>query len=157
MEKTFELKNLKWEGAFVDCKYKLTQVDDEGISETNDYHVKLSKHIHADLENLFEDLRGIVAGILDNTQYIAEVIEKNSNIFPDSVSFAGQNDNIGIVISGVITTKFGSVKFKTPRIKYKTSESEVAARLTVFADAFVNEVYAYLFEDKVAELSVFGE
>lgn len=157
MEKTFELKNLKWDGAFVDCKYKLTQVDDDGVSETTDYHVKLTKHIHTDLEKLFEDLRVIVAGILDNRQFIAEVIEGHSNIFPDTVSFAGQNDNIGIVISGVIATKFGPVKFKTPRIKYKTSDSEVAAKLTVFADAFVNEVYAYLFEDKVAELSVFGE
>lgn len=157
MEKTFELKNLKWDGAFVDCKYKLTQVDDDGVSETTDYHVKLTKHAHSDLVNLFAGLQEIIADILDNTQYIAEVVEGKSNIMPNAVSFAGQNDNIGIVISGVIATKFGPVKFKTPRIKYKTSDSEVAAKLTVFADAFVNEVYAYLFEDKVAELSVFGE
>ena len=157
MEKTFELKTFKLGMFGVDCKYRICETDDDGVNTENDYHVKVSRPIHPDLENLFsKDLTAIVANILDNTEYFAELENGLSHIVPTGITFAGQNDNIGISVIGTIRTKFGLVTFKTPRIKYKTSDSGVAAELTVFADRIIEESHAYLFENKTAEMEIFG-
>lgn len=147
MEKTFELKSFKLGGMGVDCKYTVSETDDDNVTTEQEYHVKVTRPVHPDLRKLFdEDLTAIAREILG-----IEAVE------PTGISFAGRNDNIGVAISGKIYTKFGDVTFKTPRIKYMITESEVAAKLTVFADAIVDEANAYLFENKTAELEVFGE
>lgn len=159
MEQTFELKSLKI-GFFggVDCKYRVSETNDDNVTTEQDYHVKVTRPIHPDLEALFaKDLTAIVAEIFDNTQDMAET-ELNigiSRVVPTAISFAGKNDNIGISIMGYRATAFGHVTFKTPRIKYKNSASDVCAKLTVFADAIVNEAHAYLFENKSADIEVF--
>ena len=159
MEKTFELKNLKLTMfGGVDCKYQISETSDEGVTTENDYHVKVSRQIHPDLENLFaKDLTDIVAHILDNTQYMTDEELGIKEIYPTAISFAGKNDNIGISIAGFIQTECGRVTFKTPRIKYLIGESDISAKLTVFADKVVEETHAYLFDNKTAELEVFGE
>lgn len=157
MEKTFELKMFKI-GTGVDCKYRVSETDDDGVVTEQEFHVKVSKPIHPDLRHLFDfDLAEIVAGILDNTEYSAALQTGNFPIDVTGISFAGKNDNIGISILGERRTRYGRVTFKTPRIKYKTGDSDVCAKLTVFADAIVSEVYAYLFENKTEEMDVFGE
>ena len=159
MEKTFELKTFKIGMFGVDCKYKICETEDDGTKTENEYHIKVSRPIHPDLENLFaKDLTAIVAEILDNTEYMAEPeLSGDSRIVPTGITFAGKDDNICISILGTIATKFGRVTFKTPRIKYKTSQSDVAVKLTVWADKIVEESHAYLFENKTAEMDVFGE
>ena len=159
MEKTFELKSFKTGDFGVDCKYRVAETNDDGVTTEQEYHVKVSRPVHPDLRNLFEnDLAAIVTGIFDNTQYsAAQELEGEAAIIPTGVCFAGKNDNIGISILGAIRTKFGRITFKTPRIKYLTGESEICAKLTVFADAIVNEANAYLFDGKTAEMEVFGE
>lgn len=158
MEKTFELRSLKVGMFGVDCKYRISETDDNGSVTENEYHVKVSRPMHPDFESLFErDLREIVTGIFDNTEWTADLEFNRSKIVPTGIAFAGINDNIGISIIGYVETNFGRVTFKTPRIKYKTSEKDVAAKLTVFADKVVEETHAYLFEDKTAEMGVFGE
>lgn len=158
MEKTFELKTLKIGLFGVDCKYRISETADDGTVTENEFHVKVSKPIHPDLEALFaKDLTQIVTDVFNNTEYTDELEMAVAKIVPTAIAFAGQNDNIGISIAGNIETKFGRITFKTPRIKYKTSETDVAAKLTVFADKIVGEAHAYLFEDKTAEMSIFGE
>ena len=158
MEKTFELRSLKVGMFGVDCKYRISETDDNGSVTENEYHVKVSRPMHPDFEALFSrDLTAIATEIFNNTEYSAELEMGVSKIVPTGIAFAGKNDNIGISIIGNIETAFGRVTFKTPRIKYKTSEKDVAAKLTVFADKIVEETHAYLFEDKTAEMGVFGE
>lgn len=158
MEKTFELKMFKIGMFGVDCKYRISETDDDGVVTENDYHVKVSRPTHPDLDNLFsKDLVEIVANIFDTTDDLAAFETGTSRIVPTGVLFAGKNDNIGISIIGERQTKFGKVTFKTPRIKYKTSDSDVAAKLTVFADKIVDEAHEYLFENKTSEMGVFGE
>ena len=158
MEKTFELKSFKISLFGVDCKYKIAETDEENVTTENEYHVKVSRPIHSDLEDLFsKDLSDIVANILDTTDDMAAIELGNSRIVPTGIFFAGKNDNIGIAIFGERQTKFGRVTFKTPRIKYKISQTDVAAKLTVFSERIVNEAYEYLFNNKTAELSEFGE
>ena len=157
MEKTFELKTLKLTAFGADCKYKIVKTDDDGVVTENDYHVKVSSPLHPDLTNLFsQDLTKILAEIIGTPSDIADVEFQQTTLSPDGITFAGKNDNIGISIQGVRSTKFGKIKFKTPRIRYKTSETDVAALLTVFAEKVVNETYAYLFQGKVAQMEVFG-
>lgn len=154
MEKTFELKSFKIGLFGVDCKYKIAETDDENIVTENEYHVKVSRPIHSDLETLFsKDLADVVANIFG----VTDAENGTFHIVPTGVSFAGKNDNIGISILGEYQTKFGRVVFKTPRIKYKTSETDVAVKLTLFADRIVSESYAYLFENKTTEMAIFGE
>lgn len=149
MEKTFELKAIQL-GLSVDCKYIASETTDDNIKSENEYHVKVSRPIHDDLQDLFDkDLAAIVCSILNVTSEYP--------VIPTGITFAGMNDNIGIRISGDIVTAFGRVKFKTPRIKYKLGESPVDAQLTILADKLINEVFAYLFENKMAEMEVFGE
>lgn len=150
MEQTFELKSFKLAEFGVDCKYKLAETDDDGVVAENDYHVKVSRPIHRDLEQLFS---------VDLVQILADIFgaEDNEAIVPNGISFAGKNDNVGVAISGDLKTKIGKVSFKTKRVKYLTGTSDFAAKLTVFADKIVDEVHAYLFENKTAEMAVFGE
>lgn len=159
MEKTFELKSLKIGMFGVDCKYRISETADDGVKTENEYHVKVTRAIHPDLENLFAgELTDIMAEIFNNTEFLAaKGLGVSSSIKPNGIAFAGQNDNIGISISGTIKTTFGEIRFKTPRIKYKTSTTAVAAKLTVLADKIVDEANAYLFENKTAEMEVFGE
>lgn len=151
MEKTFELKKLKIESfGLVDCKYIETETTDDGVTVSNEFHVKVSRTIHSDLRNLFiKDLCEIIGNII-GTDDLTE-------IEATGIAFAGKNDNVGITIFGERETAFGRIVFKTPRIRYKTSESKLASQLTVFADKIISEVYAYIFENKCAEMEVFGE
>lgn len=174
MEQTFELKKLKIAVGTVDCHYNLEEKGDDGVTHNYVNHVKDSREIHPDLAFLFEQLKPMIAEILgiesmhpelvmpdfasDETKEFAEKVgNMEHSIVPVGVAFAGKNDNIGISIIGELRTKRGAVTFKTPRIKYKTGESKLCAKLTVWADAIVNEMHAYLFEGKTADLETFGE
>lgn len=157
MEETFELKSFKldpWGGAEV--KYKISTTDENEMTTEQEYHVKVTRRVHPDLEALFsKDLTAIVADILDNTEITASLELGNVRIFPTGVSFAGKNDNIGMGICGQYRTKAGRVIFKIPRIKYITGENPYCVLMTVFADKLVSEVHAYLFEGKEGELLPF--
>lgn len=158
MESTFELKSFKMEAAGADIKYNVTEVDDNGIETEQEFHTKIARPLHPDLVDLFQkDLTAVVADIFDNTEITASLALGHIRIRPDGIAFAGKNDNIGIAISGKYVTKFGDVKFKIPRVKYLTSDSDACVKLTAFADKIVNEVHAYLFDNKGAKLETFDE
>ncbi len=158
MESTFELKSFKLEAAGADCKYNIIETDDDGARTEQEFHTKIARPVHLDLINLFEkDLTAVVADIFDNTEITASLQLGNVRIVPDGIAFAGKNDNVGIAITGYYQTRFGKVRFKIPRVKYLTSDSDACVKLTAFADKIVNEVHAYLFENKVAKLETFDE
>lgn len=158
MESTFELKSFKLEAAGADVKYNVTEVDDNGVETEQEFHTKIARPVHPDLINLFEqDLTAVVADIFDNTEISDSLSLGHIRIRPDAIAFAGKNDNVGIAISGYYETKFGKVRFKIPRVKYLTSDADACVKLTAFADKIVNEVHAYLFDNKCAKLETFGE
>ena len=158
MESTFELKSFKLEAAGADVKYNVTEVDDNGVETEQEFHTKIARPVHPDLLTLFAgDLTAVVADIFDNTEITASLALGGVRIVPDGIAFAGKNDNVGIAISGYYETKFGKVRFKIPRVKYLTSDADACVKLTAFADKIVNEVHAYLFDNKCAKLETFGE
>ena len=150
MEKEFELKLLKVSEGEVECKYKITETSEEGDCTDAEFHVKVAKPIHRDLLKLYEQ---------DFAEVIAEImgLGQSDKIVTTGVSFAGKNDNIRLSLMGEIFTAEGRVKVKVPGIRYKTGDSDICAKLTVYADKVVNEAYAYLFEGKTADVEVFGE
>lgn len=156
MEKDFELKAFKIKGfGDYEIKYRLTITEDDGNVDEQDYSINLSKPIHSDLQKLFDtDLATIAASCFDGDFFEVAVAPC---IKVTGVSFAGKGDNIGVALSGEIASLQGAIQWKTKRIKYLTGQDELCARLTVLAELLTKEVNSYLFENKVAEISVFGE
>ena len=158
MKKEFELKAFKLKGfGETECKYRLTVTEDDGEIYEQDYSIKLSTAIHSDLDHLFTDELHKVACMIFGEGFATDIIEPNPRIKVTGIAFAGKEENIGIALSGVLATRQGEVQWKTKRIKYKTGADEVCARLTVLAEALSKEIEAYLFESKVAEMTVFGD
>lgn len=155
MEKTFELKTFK-RGVFgVDCKYIESTTEDDGTTTTNEFHIKASRPTHPDLDALFNsDLPCIIAKLFGD-KWPMDDRTAMDRFTCTGISLAGKDDNIGITIDGIINVGTSKIKFKTPRMKYKLSDTEAAAMLTVFADKVVEEVHAYLFEGKSDEMEVF--
>lgn len=149
MEKEFELKAFKIKGyGDYEIKYRLTITEDDGNVDEQDYSINLSKPIHSALAAAFET---------ELSEIATELLASDSAIKVTGVSFAGKNDNIGVALSGEIASLQGAIQWKTKRIKYLTGQDEISARLTVLAEFLTKEVDAYLFKNKVAEISVFGE
>ena len=116
--------------------------------DEQDYSINLSKPIHSELAAAFET---------ELSEIATELLASESPIKVTGVSFAGKNDNIGMALSGEIASLQGAIQWKTKRIKYLTGQDELCARLTGLAELLTKEVNSYLFENKVAEISVFGE
>jgi hypothetical protein len=149
MEKKFELKKVVRNRVEIDCKYIMTETNDDGIRTIKENHVKDSRAIHDDLKALFDKLKPIVAGI-----FRWECLD---DVEVAGFALAGKNDNIGVTILGQYMTTHGEAKFKSPRIKYAVGESPECADLTVIINDFVREMELYLFHDKTAEMGTFGE
>ncbi len=145
----FLLKKLSLENNEVDCKYVIRETSDDGIVTVKESHVKDSRPVHKDLNNLFLELLPIVAEVFRWAT--------DGNIRVTGVAFAGKEENVGITISGTYFSAAGFAKFKTPRIKFKAGDTDICAKLTVIADALVRETEAYLLYDKTAEMGTFGE
>lgn len=150
MEQEFILKSFKIDGFEVESKYRMVETSDDGETLDNSFHVHCGRPIHEDLQKLFED---------DLTQIVRDMFGDDAvkHITTTGIEIAGKGENIGLRIFGVIGTRHGDIRFRTPRIKYLVGQTDVCAKMTVFVDKMVNEAHAYLFEGKSADLSVFGE
>lgn len=147
----FLLKSFCLGAGEIDCKYRTTETENEVTTE-QEYHVKVTRPVHNDLRNLFDDdLRNIVSAIMDLDE------DTFGQMQAESISFAGKDENIGVVIKGVIHTKYGDLKYKTPRIKFLAWDAPVCADITVFVEKAIEEIKAYLFDGKTSEMQIFGE
>lgn len=145
MEEKFELKALKIGASGVDVKYILTETD--GVESTEKtYHVTDSRPCHADLRDGFD--KGL-AGV------IAEMVGTDRNrIVVSGISFAGSEENAGVVITAEMNTEYGRIRIKTPRIKF-LQDTQIGPALTVLIRGIQKEVASYLFVGKTADVEVF--
>ena len=139
MKETFELQSFKYDALGAEVKYRVTQEQDEAVTDT-DYRVRIARGIHAQLQEVFDELRSIVADIFRTSKGELPC----NNITPTGIAFSGKEDRKGIIITGIFGTALGDVKFKTPRIKYLTGDNSICAALTVFEEKVVAEVQAFL-------------
>lgn len=160
----------------LDVHYEVTEVVGNE-SYTNKYHVLSAKDIHPDLRELFNDLRPIMGRIFNITSYksmmatpdfkatkkqleIADLFADQclKNIEVRGVSLSGQDDNVGVVLTGLFTVSNNQkTAINSPRLKFNTETFGFEEELETIVNSIENEVYGFLFEGKKAQLELFGE
>ena len=175
-EKSFALSKVKLiKDGGLDVHYEVTEtVGNE--SYTNKYHVESAKDIHPDLRACFERLRPIMGRIFNITSFLsfmetpetkATKAQKDAareyddemlrNIEVRGVSFSGQDDNVGVVLTGLFTVSNNQkTAINSPRLKFNTETFGFEEELEEIAGDIEREVYAFLFKGKKAQLELFG-
>lgn len=176
-EKNFSLEKVKLaKDGGIEAQYEVVETNG-GESYVNHYAVNNAKEIHPDLANLFKDLRPIVARVFGITSFLS-MLESVDMKLPESklfaarsfanellnnievrgVSYSGQDENVGVVITAVYTTGNGlKTCINTPRLKMATISFGFEEELETIVGKIEREVYAFLFEGKQAQLSLFGQ
>lgn len=175
-EKSFALSKVKLiKDGGLDVHYEVTEtVGNE--SYTNKYHVESAKDIHPDLRACFERLRPIMGRIFNITSFLsfmetpetkATKAQKDAareyademlrNIEVRGVSFSGQDDNVGVVLTGLFAVSNNQkTAINSPRLKFNTETFGFEEELEEIAGDIEREVYAFLFKGKKAQLELFG-
>lgn len=175
-EKAFALSKVKTlKGGGLDVHYEVTETIGDEIY-TNKYHVESAKDIHPDLRDCFNRLRPIMGRIFNITSFLSIVEtpdfkatkkqnelsrdfadEMLKNIKVRGVSFSGQNDNVGVVLTGSFTVSNNQkTAINSPRLKFNTKVFGFEKELEEIAADIETEVYAFLFKNKKAQLELFG-
>lgn len=159
----------------LDVHYEVTEVIGNE-SYTNKYHVFSAKDIHPDLRKLFDNLRPIMGRVFNITSFksmmatpnfkatkkqteIAEAFAKEClwNIEVRGVSLSGQDDNVGVILTGLFTVSNNQkTAINTPRMKFNTETFGFEEELEYNVSDIEDEVYEYLFNGKKAQLELFG-
>lgn len=159
----------------LDVHYEVTEVVGNE-SYTNKYHVESAKDIHPDLRDCFDRLRPIMGRIFNITSFLSMVetsdfkaTKKQSELSRDfademlknievrGVSYSGQDDNVGVVLTGVFTVSSNQkTAIISPRLKFNTETFGFEEELEAIVADIENEVYAFLFKGKKAQLELFG-
>ena len=168
-----KVKTLKDGG--LDVHYEATEtIGNE--SYMNKYHVESAKDIHPDLRDCFDRLRPIMGRIFNITSFLSMVetsdfkaTKKQSELSRDfadeilknievrGVSFFGQDDNVGVVLTGLFTVSNNQkTAINSPRLKFNTETFGFEEELEAIVADIENEVYAFLFKGKKAQLELFG-
>lgn len=175
-ENAFALSKVKLlKDGGLDIHYELTEtVGNE--SYINKYHVESGKDIHPDLRACFDKLRPIMGRIFNITSFLsfmetpetkATKAQKDAaRKFADEmlhkievrgVSFSGQDDNVGVVLTGLFTVSNNQkTAINSPRLKFDTVTFGFEEELEEIAGDIEREVYAFLFKGKKAQLELFG-
>lgn len=175
-EKAFALSKVKTlNDGGLDVHYEVTEIVGNE-SYTNKYHVESAKDIHPDLRNCFDRLRPIMGRIFNITSFLSMVetfdfkaTKKQSELSRDfademlknievrGVSFSGKDDNVGVVLTGLFTVSNNQkTAINSPRLKFNTETFGFEEELEEIAVDIENEVYAFLFKGKKAQLELFG-
>lgn len=134
----------------------------DGATFVNRYTVDNNIDVHDDLKHLFSTLRVYVAQAIGmdeifKDQETSKMQEHLDKIKVTDVAISGKGDNVGVVISSILSTLGNlATKITTPRLKLKgeiTGEDPMLAGLVTILQ---QEVYAYLFEGKKAKMELFG-
>lgn len=175
-EKAFALSKVKTlKGGGLDVHYEVTEtIGNE--SYTNKYHVESAKDIHPDLRDCFDRLRPIMGRIFNVTSFLSMVgtsdfkaTEKQNELSRDfademlkkikvrGLSFSGQDDNVGVVLTGLFAVLDDQkTAINSPRLKFNTEIFGFEKELEEIAADIETEVYAFLFKGKKAQLELFG-
>ena len=178
-EKSFSLTKVKLgKTGGLEMQYEVTETID-GSNYVNNYHVENGKDVHPDLLGLFKELRSIVARVFGVTSFLSLLeVEPGSRTFAPEfedkarafaeellgnidvrgVAFSGTGDNFGVIIMSEFLSANGlKSAVNTPRIKTTLTTFGFEQQLDEITYQIEREVYAYLFEGKTTQLSLFGD
>lgn len=149
-ENCFSLDKVKFpKDGGIELKYSITE-NVNGNSFLNHFKVTFTENIHKDLADLFGLLVPVVAEVFTIVN-----IEK---LEVDGVTLSGLDKNFGVVINAQYLASNGLLaKINTPRIKLANTTFGFEEALHAIVKNIEHEVYQYLFYNKRAKLSVFGE
>ena len=176
-EKDFNLSKVKLlpKGGLC-AEYQVTVIVD-GENSLIDRNETCTRDVHPDLLGLFDDLRNIVGRVFNITSFLSllesddfkltESKKALARSFADEllqkievrgVAWSGTGDNAGVVITSVYETPNGlKTCINTPRMKMATISFGFEEELEQIVEQIKNEVYAYLFKGKQAQMSLFGQ
>lgn len=81
--------------------------------------------------------------------------EMLKNIEVRGVSFSGQDDNVGVVLTGLFTVSNNQkTAINSPRLKFNTETFGFEEELEAIVADIENEVYAFLFKGKKAPIGI---
>lgn len=152
----------------LEVSYQLTEVIGDDAT-TTDYTATHNREVHPDLGDAFNALRNIVAarmGLLNFEKLRSDVQPKNKSVVDEliedtldsievrGVAWSGSGSKRGVVITSVLTTPSGQkVALNTPRFTVSEDDTQLSGLLETLND----EIFAYLFDGKQAQLSLFGD
>lgn len=142
---------------------------------TEKYHMESAKDIHPDLRQCFKDLRPILGRIFNLTSFLTmlETPEFKANTkqqdaaraFADEllgkievrgISLSGKDDNVGVVITGLLEVMNGQKTcINSPRVKFSNITYGFEEELEEIIARIETEVYLFLFKGKKAQLELF--
>jgi len=175
-ENQFSLSKVKMlKDIGLEVHFEVNEVINEQ-SYTNEHHYKSAKEVHPDLKALFVRLVPIMGRIYNITSFLSMIdvkdfkaTEKQKQYSQEfakealkaievrGVSFSGQDDNVGVVLSGVFTVSNNQkTALNSPRLKFSSETFGFEEELEEIVGDIEREVYAFLFKGKKADLELFG-
>lgn len=175
-KENFSLSKVKLlKGGGLDVHYEVTEVIGNEIY-VNKYHIQSVKDIHPSLSHLFTVLRPIMAHVLNMTSFKTLIDDPNfeatkqqkeiayrfadgllDDIEVKGVTLSGKGENVGVVLSGLFEIfDCKDTAINTPRLKFNDDTFGFEGELENIVFCIENEVYAFLFEGKKAQLELFG-
>lgn len=156
------------------AEYQLTENVGGELSVT-DYKATYTRDVHPDMSGAFQDLRIIVARVFGMTSFLSfmatEKLPKdkieNAKKFAEQlmdridvrgISLSGSDDDPAVIITSVYEVENGQkTAMNTPRLRMGNISFGFEEQLDTIIEQIKEEVFAYLFEGKQAQLSLFGE
>lgn len=153
-EKKFNLTKVKLDpkGGLL-AEYEITTIAGDEPTTINRKET-CTREVHPDLSGLFKSLREVVRAVFGMT----ESTETAERVEVRGLSWSGSEANEGVIITSVFECVNGSKTcINTPRIKLAQDSFGFEEDLKAICEDVKNEVYAYLFDGKQAQLSLFGD
>lgn len=176
-EKAFSLTKVKViSGGGLDVTFEVEEAIGAEIYREN-YHLASNKEIHPDLQKLFNRLKPIMArvyhlsffrSLLETPDYKATKKQKElaeeafkeviAKFAVTGVSLSGKDDNVGVVLTGTFKADSNhKIAINSHRMKFSDTRYGFEEEMEEIIGEIESEVYAFLFKNKKAQLTLFDE
>lgn len=176
-EKAFNLCKVKVvSGGGLDVTFEVEEAIGAEVYREN-YHLASSKEIHPDLQKLFDRLKPIMArvyhlsffrSLLETPDFKATKKQKElaeeafkevvAKLTVTGVSLSGKDDNVGVVLTGTFTADSNQkMAINSHRMKFNDERYGFEEEMEEIIGEIESEVYAFLFKNKKAQLTLFDE
>ena len=176
-ESAFALNKVKViPGGGLDVTFEVEETCGAEIYREN-YHLSSTKEIHPDLKKLFDRLKQIMArvyhlsffrSLMETPEFKATKNQRElaENAFTEvlerlnvtGVSLSGKDENVGVVLTGTFTADSNQkIAINSHRMKFSDIRYGFEEEMESIIGDIKSEVYAFLFKNKKAQLTLFDE
>ena len=176
-EKAFNLCKVKVvSGGGLDVTFEVEEAIGAEVYREN-YHLASSKEIHPDLQKLFDRLKPIMArvyhlsffrSLLETPDFKATKKQKElaeeafkeviAKLTVTGVALSGKDDNVGVILTGTFTADSNQkMAINSHRMKFSDTRYGFEEEMEEIIGEIECEVYAFLFRNKKAQLTLFDE